>query len=146
MNVELVSWQWWLSLAGLFLISELVSYSFFFIALAVGAALTALMAWSYPHFHLAIELCLYSLFSLAALSVWAMWRKKMRFKKSTINDISAELLGKTFVLQAPDENGVYRAELAGTSWRIEGNETLAPGDTVKVIKAHGTKVWVEKTS
>ncbi len=61
--------------------------------------------------------------------------------ESALNDRVAKLVGRTFVLDQPIEQGRGRVKVDDTVWRIEGPD-LPPGSTVRVTGVDGTLLKV----
>ena len=63
--------------------------------------------------------------------------------KSALNDRVAKLVGRTFVLDQPIEQGRGRVKVDDTVWRIEGPD-LPPGSMVRVTGVDGTLLKVAR--
>jgi membrane protein implicated in regulation of membrane protease activity len=63
--------------------------------------------------------------------------------ESALNDRVAKLVGRTFVLDQPIEQGRGRVKVDDTVWRIEGPD-LPPGSMVRVTGVDGTLLKVAR--
>lgn len=63
--------------------------------------------------------------------------------KSALNDRVSKLIGRTFVLEQPIEQGRGRVKVDDTVWRIEGPD-LPPGSMVRVTGVDGTLLKVSR--
>ncbi len=137
------NWVVWLIVAGVLLITELLTYTLFFLAIAVGALMASVVTATFPGISLGWSTLVFSFTSLSALAGWKAWQNLRRDKRNQLNDIYAELVNQSFTLKIQEEDGSFRETLAGTQWRVIGKD-LDIGDKVRVVRVEGTKLIVEK--
>ena len=137
----------WLILAGMLLIIEVLAPSFFFLWMAIAAAITGLVLLAIPNLDWEYQLLIFS--GLSVVSITA-FRRYQRSRKSltdqpTLNRRGEQYIGRTFTLTEPiiNNNGVIRVD--DSTWRINGDD-LPAGSTVKVVGADGVILQVEATN
>ena len=137
---------WWI-IAALLLIAEMMMPGFFMIWLAVAAAFTALihlispMAWQ-------SEVLVFA--ALAILAVAASWRIVSRSwvvksDQPHLNQRSAGLVGRSFVLARPIVNGSGKITYQDTLWDVDGPD-LPAGARVHVTGVEGLRLRVKASA
>ena len=137
---------WWI-VAALLLLAEMMAPGFFMIWLAVAAALTAIihliapMAWE-------SEVLVFA--ALAILAVAASWRVVSRSwavksDQPHLNQRSAGLVGRNFVLSQPIVNGSGKITYQDTSWDVDGPD-LPTGARVHVTGVEGLRLRVKASA
>ena len=136
-------WHWWI-LAGILLIIEISAPSFFFLWLAIAAAITGFVMLAIPDFDWEYQLLTFS--SIAVISI-TLFRRYQRANpvvtdQPTLNRRGEQYIGRTFTLSEPiiNNNGVIRVD--DTTWRINGDD-LPAGSTIVVVGAEGVILQVE---
>lgn len=135
---------WWI-IAAVLLIAEMMMPGFFMIWLAVAAALTAVvhlvapMAWE-------SEVLVFA--ALAILAVAASWRVVSRSwavksDQPHLNQRSAGLVGRSFVLAQPIVNGSGKITYQDTLWDVDGPD-LPKGAHVRVTGVEGLRLRVKE--
>lgn len=118
----------WLVLAGVLLISELTTGTFYLMLVAVGALLgsaAAYLGYSFP-----IQLTVSAVFAL--LATWAL--KSSRAGQPAAADHSQLDLGNTVVVEAWNEQGHTKVNYRGAQWSAQSLDAQAqPG--VHVIES-----------
>ena len=117
-------WSMWFGVAGLIVILELVSGTFYLLMVAVGVAAGGLAAWLGGGF----SLQLLAAAVVGVLAVAALHRSKFGYRARHVNaarDPGVNLdIGQT--IQVPEwQDGVARVMYRGALWDVE----LAPGGT-----------------
>ena len=137
---------WWI-VAALLLLAEMMAPGFFMIWLAVAAALTAIihliapMAWE-------SEVLVFA--ALAILAVAASWRVVSRSwavksDQPHLNQRSAGLVGRSFVLSQPIVNGSGKITYQDTLWDVDGPD-LPTGARVHVTGVEGLRLRVKASA
>ncbi|NVJ64844.1 MAG: NfeD family protein [Gammaproteobacteria bacterium] len=89
---------------------------------------------------------LFSIFSIVSIVGWKSYAKKhkidVRDEKDTLNQRGKSLIGKEFVLSEAIVNGVGKAKVGDTHWRVLGPD-LDVNARVKVIGFEGASLKVE---
>ena len=147
--MDLITWpQFWVLLGILFLIAELLSISFVFAFLSVGAFVTALTSW----LGLTPELPA-QLFGFAAVTLLTLvtGRKPLRrwFDSRTKKQEYVESVGdKAVVTETIPASGEGRIFYRGTEWTAvsQHHESIMAGRQVVIKKMDGIRIIVEQAS
>jgi inner membrane protein len=134
---------WWLILAGILAIAEMVVPGIFLIWLGAAAALTGVLT-------LALGLATAAQFGLfAAAAVAAVYAGRRWLKANPVvsadpllNDRAARLVGETVLVVEPIEGGQGRVKVRDGVWNAEGPDTPR-GARVRVVGAKGSRLVVE---
>ncbi len=136
--------QFWLLLAVLALIAELFTISFFFMFLAVGAAVTALLTWLGITPGAAGQFLSFSLVSLVSMGFFRRYAVRL-FKKGDKRSEYRDFEGhRATVIETIPHNGEGRIQYRGTLWIAvsEDNSPIAEGTPVVVKRMDGIKAVV----
>jgi len=120
----------WLVAAGVFLILEMLLPGFFFLWLALGAAVVAAVAAILP-IGWEWQLVLFSVLSVAAVLIWHRYFSRKQNEPEVLNNRAARYIGRVFVLIEPIGPGDGMIQVDDTFWRVRGPEAPA-GAKVKV--------------
>ncbi len=145
LNDLLTHWQWW-SLAILLVILEIFSPTAFFLWLGIAAAITGFITLILPEIHWAIQLLVFSVFSLASVWLGRFWFKRhpIETDQPFLNQSNQEFVGKVYVVEeAISEGSSGRIKVADSTWKAIG-ENAEVGDKVRVISVNATVLTVEK--
>jgi inner membrane protein len=137
-------WYWW-GLAFVLLILEMLTPGFFFMWLAVSGFITGLLVWLLPTMSLNVQVFIFSVFSVLAITAWRFYGKKLSLEtdQPLLNKRGAQYIGRVFTLYAPIENGQGKIKVDDTIWKVHG-EDCDIHTKVKVIGIRGTVFDVEK--
>ncbi|HFC93359.1 MAG TPA: NfeD family protein [Leucothrix mucor] len=141
---QLNHWHWW-SLAVLLIILEIFSPAAFFLWLGIAAAVTGLITLIAPNLHWAIQLVVFSIFSIAAVWLGRSWfqRNPIETDQPFLNQSNEEFVGKIYVVEQAISNGSGRIKVGDSSWKATG-EDAAVGDKVRVVSVDATVLMVER--
>ncbi len=139
---QLNHWHWW-SLAVLLIILEIFSPAAFFLWLGIAAAVTGLITLIAPNLHWAIQLVVFSVFSIAAVWLGRSWfqRNPIETDQPFLNQSNEEFVGKIYVVEQAICNGSGRIKVGDSSWKATG-EDAAVGDKVRVVSVDATVLTV----
>lgn len=142
--LEFVFWYWWV-LAFVFLILEMLTPGFFFMWLAVSGLITGLIVWLIPVLSLNIQVFIFSVFSVLAVTVWRFYGKKFSVEtdQPLLNKRGAQYIGRVFSLHEPIENGQGKIKVDDSIWKVHG-EDCDINIKVRVTAIRGTVFDVEK--
>lgn len=134
-------WNWWI-LAGIMLVLELLSASFFFLWLGAAAVILGLIMffadWSWQ-----VQISVYAVLSIVLLVASRYWIKPGGAKSDrTLNKRAARLMGRTFELEEAIVNGRGKIKVADTVWIVRGDDR-PKGAIVKVVGSEATTLIVE---
>jgi len=130
-------WHSWLTIAFLVLIIELMSGTYFLLAIAGGAFLTSMLSW-WLQPSITIELLIFALSSAASYTLLLFFRKK---KSLPNTDGTTHMLGQHVeVIEGIESHG--RVRYKGVIWQAESTELLKKGEFAKIIAVHGSTLSV----
>jgi len=131
-------WHIWLIIAFIILIIELMSGTYFLLALAGGAALTSIATWwSAPS--LTTQLFIFAAASAATYMLLLSFRKK---KEETNTDGTTHMLGQQVqVIETINPQG--RVKYKGVLWQAKSNDTIAKGDKAEIVEVDGSTLTVK---
>lgn len=132
---------YWLILAIVLVIAEMLGAAGFLLSLGLAAVATALSTWL-GDFDLTIQLLFFSVYSIVFALVW--WYINLSVKKSNFNIINQPLeqfIGKTACLATPIENGVGKIYLNDSVWLVTGPD-LPTAQRVKIIAVSNENLLV----
>jgi membrane protein implicated in regulation of membrane protease activity len=140
------AWSW-LILGILLVIVEMVTGTFFFLFLGVGALLVALLTWTVGLGSLA-QLGLFGLSAAAATLAWYKVRPNPDDRIEQLggarhlNNRLARFVGREVVLEEPIRAGQGRIRLDDSYWTVKG-EDLPAGSRVRVVSVDGMILHVQ---
>ncbi|MFN0016442.1 MAG: NfeD family protein [Saprospiraceae bacterium] len=137
--------QLWVIAAAVALIVELLTVSFFFMFLAVGAAVTALLTWFGITPGTVSQLVCFSLVSLASLVLFRRYALRF-FGKNAKADQYEDFVGhRATVSVAIPANGEGKVHYRGTEWIALSHDgkPIESGTVVAVKRMDGIRVVVE---
>lgn len=136
------AWVFWLIIAAVMLIAELMTGILFCLCLCIAALLTVAVSGVLPPVGQGV---VFSILSAMFLMVWANWRKKQSaLEKPTVSEIQHHLLGLELLLSAALELQA-QIRVGDSYWlaRSEDGHSLAVGTKVKVVAIDGTTLVVK---
>lgn len=135
----------WLILGGVLLLVEVAASGFFFLWMAVAAAITGLVLLVYPGLGWQYQLMLFS--GLSVISIVAFRSYQRSNPESTdqpaLNRRGEQYIGRSFTLEQPITNNVGVIRVDDSTWRITGAD-LPAGSSVRVVGAEGVILKVEQ--
>jgi len=136
------AWVFWLIIAAVMLIAELMTGILFCLCLCVAAVLTVAVSGVLSPTSQGI---VFSILSAIFLMIWARWRKQQTaLEKPKISEIQHHLLGLELVLSAALEPQA-QIRVGDSYWlaRSKDGQSLAVGTKVKVVAIDGTMLVVK---
>jgi len=129
-------WQGWLIIAFIILIVELMSGTYFLLALAGGAVITSLITALFVA-NLSLQLLYFALASALSYAVLASFKKE----KTNITDGTHHMLGQhVAVVESIENQG--RVRYKGVVWQATSDETLKKDMQAKIIAVNGSTLHV----
>lgn len=142
---EMVFWHWWVLGFGL-LIAEILLPGAFCLWLGLAALATGAAAWLIPDLHWQTELVIFGVLSVVAVALWFRFRPMSKDAPDNgLNQRGRNYLGQVFVLVEPISEGVGKARVEDTVWRVVGPE-LPAGAKVRVTGVEGATLRVESAT
>lgn len=138
-------WYWWV-LAFVLLILEMLTPGFFFMWLAVSGFITGLLVWLLPSLSLNLQMLIFSIFSVLAITAWRFYGKKLSLEtdQPLLNKRGAQYIGRVFNLHEPIINGQGKIKVDDTIWKVQG-EDCDINAKVKITGVRGTVFEVDRT-
>ncbi len=142
-------WWAWFIVAGVFGLAELHAPGTYFIWIACGAVLTALIdaGWDLS---LSAQLGVFAVASALSCGVgYFVYRQanlRTQQDADTLNQRALALVGTRGVVSVPVVNGEGKVRLGDSEWLAEAPTNLAAGTAVVVRAARGTRLIVEPSS
>jgi membrane protein implicated in regulation of membrane protease activity len=136
------AWLFWLSVAAIMLIAELLTGILFCLCLCFAALLTVAVSGVLP---MDAQGVVFAILSAIFLVLWARWRKQQKLsKKPAISEIQHHLMGLDLVLSAALEPEA-QIRVGDSFWlaKTEDGQSLAVGTKVKVVAIDGTMLVVK---
>lgn len=134
-------WQFWLILAGIFFVGEIITVGFLIFWLGVGALLTALV--SLVTNNIVIQTAVFVISSTALIFFTRALSKKLSSKDTKITN-AYSIIGQTgIVTKDIFENEVGQIKVGSEVWTANSNVVIEKGTQVKVLSIEGVKAIVE---
>ncbi len=143
----LVFWHW-LVIAGVFLVLEVLSMSFFFLWLGVSAGLVGGILLALPDTGWHMQFVLWAGLSVLGVIAGRVYKKRNPNSQETdepaLNRRGQQYVGRVFTLIEPVVNGFGKVKVDDSTWKIEcGQNDIAAGQKVRVIRVDGTVLQAE---
>jgi len=134
---------WWLALAVLLAIAEIVTPGVFLIFIAAAAAVTGALAMLLP-LPVEIQFLLFALFSLLSVAFGRRFyaADATESQDPLLNDRVARMIGETATIAEPIRNARGRARVGDSVWDCAGPDMDA-GAVVRIVGAQGSVLRVE---
>ncbi|PCI02410.1 MAG: hypothetical protein COB79_02300 [Zetaproteobacteria bacterium] len=131
-------WHIWLIIAFILLIIEMMSGTYFLLALAGGAAITAaFVGWQEPS--LTTQLFVFAAASAVTYVLLLSFRKK---KDVANSDGTTHMIGQQVeVIETIEHNG--RVKYKGVLWQAKSDDTISKGDMAEIIEVDGSTLTVK---
>lgn len=135
----------WISLGGLLLAAEMLGASGYLLWSGVSAVIVGLLTWVLP-FSWPWQGVLFAALTIITAILWWYWlRKRTRAydPHSTLNQRSKQLIGvRATITEAIIEDGIGRARIGDTTWRVKADRPLPIGTSVEIIAVDGITLYV----
>ncbi len=143
---QLVFWHW-LVLAVVLGIIEILTFTTFFLWIAIAALVTGVLKFMLPGMSPEIQILLFAIGSVMFTILGRMYFIKRPIKSDSplLNKRNEQYIGRTFTLTEPVVNGLGSVKVDDSTWRIRGAD-LAVGETVKITGVDGVILEFEKVT
>lgn len=141
-------WYWWV-FAALLGVIEIIAPGFFFLWLALAAAVVGVVLLLFPELAWQGQFVAFALLSVASVVAWYFISRRQPQEPTdapSLNQRGASYVGQSVHLAEPVVDGVGVLRLGDTRWRALCNEDLPAGTRVKVTAVEGTALRVERLS
>ena len=135
----------WLILGGVLLLVEVAASGFFFIWMAIAAAITGLVLLVFPDLGWQYQLILFSGLSVTSIAAFRRYQRNnpAPTDQPALNRRGEQYIGRSFTLEQPITNNVGSIRVDDSTWRISGKD-LPAGASVRVTGADGVILQVEQ--
>lgn len=138
----------WLVFGLVLLILEMFAPGAILLWLGIAALVVGtLLLFLGQHFSPEWQWIVFAVFSVISILLWRGYSKKRQKEQpeeeGSLNQRGKSLIGQTFTLATAIEDGVGKAKVGDTYWRVTGPD-LPQGDKVKVVGFEGATLKVEK--
>lgn len=135
----------WLILGGILLLVEVAASGFFFIWMAIAAAITGLVLLAFPGLGWQYQLMLFSVLSVISIAAFRRYQRSNPepTDQPALNRRGEQYIGRSFTLEQPITNNVGSIRVDDSTWRITGKD-LPAGTSVRVVGADGVILKVEQ--
>ena len=144
---EVQFWHW-LTLGVLLLGLEVVLPGTFFLWMGVSAGIVSGILFIVPDFDWQNQIFVFGVFSVVAVVAWRYWLKghPVETADSTLNVRGAQYIGRVLVLADPIVDGVGKAKVGDSLWRVSTSDeiNMPEGARVRVTGVEGATLVVEK--
>ncbi len=141
---QLNHWHWWI--LGVILVGlEIFAPMTVFLWFGISAGVTGFILLIVPDLSWENQFLLFSILSLVSVSYSLYYLKKNPIKtdQPRLNRRGEQLIGRTFNLETPIENGTGKIRADDTYWRVESDQDCDQNHRVKVISTDGAVLKVE---
>ena len=134
----------WLILGGILLLVEVAASGFFFIWMAIAAAITGMVLLVIPDLGWQYQLVLFSGLSVTSIAAFRRYQRNNPepTDQPALNRRGEQYIGRSFTLEQPITNNVGSIRVDDSTWRISGDD-LPAGASVRVVGADGVILKVE---
>ena len=145
---EIEFWYWWV-FAVLLGVVEIIAPGFFFLWLALAAAVVGVVLLLFPELTWQGQFVAFAVLSVASVVAWyfiSRRRPQQPTDAPSLNQRCTSYVGQSVHLAEPIKDGVGVLRLGDTRWRALCSEDLPAGTRVKVTAVEGTALRVERLS
>lgn len=142
--MEIVFDYWhWLVFGLALMVLEMLAPSTFFLWMGLAAMVVGGLLWLMPGMGWETQIILFGVLSIVAIGLGRRYVKKhpIETDRPTLNVRGAQNIGRVLTLESAIVNGVGRARLDDTLWKVIGPD-LPAGTRVEVIGVEGTALRV----
>nr|WP_113864725.1 NfeD family protein [Brenneria salicis]NMN92303.1 hypothetical protein [Brenneria salicis ATCC 15712 = DSM 30166]RBP67642.1 hypothetical protein DES54_101162 [Brenneria salicis ATCC 15712 = DSM 30166]RLM32383.1 hypothetical protein BHG07_00700 [Brenneria salicis ATCC 15712 = DSM 30166] len=148
MEIELVmeNAHWfWLSLGGLLLAAEMLGASGYLLWSGVSAILVGLLVWAMP-FSWPWQGIAFAVLTIITALLWWYWLRKRTLAQpqNALNQRGQQLIGLRATLSEPIVDGLGRARIGDSTWRVASQQDLVAGTHIEVIAVEGITLYVRE--
>ena len=136
--------EFWIILAIIFLIGELLTGGFYLLSIGIGAIAAAIL--NYLQFSITAQIIAFILITVLFILISRPLYKKLN--KNTVDKKSntERLIGlKAKVTEDIDSHKIGTIKVNGEVWKAISNEEISKGEEVEIIGIEGVKLKVKKT-
>jgi len=137
------SLEFWLILAVIFILGELLTGTFFLVSLGIGSAFAGLA--NYLNFDYRIQLLVFVIISLICIILSKPIASKLTTNSPSKKSNSDRLIGEeVLVTEEIRKDKLGSVKHSGDVWRAESDENISVGQKAIVTSIAGVKLIVKK--
>ena len=142
--LESLSYWHWGILALILIVLEIFAPGVIFLWVGVSAGLTALIALAAPDLSWEIQLLCFAVLAVVVTVGGRIWLKHrpVTSDKPMLNLRGEQYVGQVVVLSEPIVNGIGKAAVGDSQWRVSGDDHAA-GTRVRITGVKGATFVVE---
>lgn len=143
--LETLSYWHWGILALILIVLEIFAPGVVFLWVGVGAGITALISLALPDLSWHTQLLCFAVLAVVVTIAGRVWIKRnpVISDKPTLNMRGEQYVGKVVVVSDPIENGIGKATIGDTQWRVSSDNDHAAGTQVTITGLDGATFRVE---
>ncbi len=138
-------WYWWV-FAALLGVVEIIAPGFFFLWLALAAAVVGVVLLLFPELAWQGQFVAFAVLSVASVAAWYFISRRQPEQPTdapSLNQRGTSYVGQSVHLAEPVVDGVGVLRLGDTRWRALCSKDLPAGAKVTVTAVEGTALRVE---
>lgn len=134
----------WLVIAGVFIVIELLTFTYLFLWLTCAALLVAGLTFLMPQLSLTLQFSAFAVLSVLVVAVWLKLHKKSQDASgdNRMNNRAFRYVGRTVTIHEAIVNGDGKVRIDDSYWRVRG-EDMPAGTKAKVVGCDGVILNVE---
>lgn len=145
MEIVFFSLEFWLIIAIVFIIGELLTLTFFLLSVGIGAALAGLT--NYLGFSWEVQLVVFVVATLVCVGISRPIAKKLTKNAPDKKSNSDRLIGEEAIVTEDIElDKMGTVKILGDTWKAIAKENISAGEKVIVKNIDGVKLIVERKS
>ncbi|WMT41460.1 NfeD family protein [Paenibacillus sp. D2_2] len=138
------AWVLWLIAAGVLLVFEMMTLTFYLLWLCLGAVVAAVVAWIAPDAYI-LQVIAGCVVAIVLTIFTKPLSRKFRNSSKGYEDAGTELVGKQGVVVEPIDEGQFGiVKVGGDTWSATSVRSLKKDELVRVLKRSSTIIEVER--
>ena len=135
--------EFWIILAIVFLIGELLTGGFYLLSIGLGSIAAAIL--NYLQFDITIQIIAFIIITLIFILISRPMYKRLNKNTSDKKSNTERLIGlKAKVTEDIDSHKIGNINVNGEVWKAISDEKISKGETVEITEIEGVKLKVKK--
>ena len=136
--------EFWIILAIIFLIGELLSGGFYLLSIGMGSITAAIL--NYLQFSITVQIIAFILITLVFILISRPLYRKLNKNAIDKKSNTERLIGlKAKVTEDITSHKIGTIKVKGEIWKAISDEEISKGEVVEIIEIEGVKLKVKKT-
>ena len=137
--------EFWIILAIVFLIGELLTGGFYLLSIGLGSIAAAIL--NYLQFDLTIQIMAFIIITLIFIFISRPLYKRLNKNTADKKSNTERLIGlKAKVTEDIGPHKIGTIKVKGEVWKAISDEEISEGEEVEIIEIEGVKLKVKKTN